>query len=425
MVAGIAALFLVLYGAARLLLWGFRRLSPRSPLALRLGLGQLGARPNLTGLLMAVMGLAVFLTLSAQLVKDDVVGPLAAQTSTAEKPNLFLLDVQPAQRDGVLALLAREGGRRPIEAPIVRARLVSVAGRPVLDRRRAERERDRAEAGQDREDRGQNFRSREQNLTFRETLGDSETVTAGRFWAPGGAASPDVSLEEGFADAIGAKLGDALVFDLQGQALEGRVTSLRKVRWQSFQPNFFIILHPSLLKGAPALHLLAVEADPAARGRIQNGLVRDFPNVTPIDVSEILAKVDRILQTVAVVTRVLAGLMIVSALLVLAASLLAGRLGRTRDLALLRTLGATDAVLLRSLTWEFTLLGGTSALVSAVLAWNLAKQYVVRVLELDSSPRLVAALVLLVLAAALTAAVGLAGSLKALRQKPLEVLRGE
>jgi putative ABC transport system permease protein len=170
---------------------------------------------------------------------------------------------------------------------------------------------------------------------------------------------------------------------------------------------------------------VAGEADGPARARIQGALARGFPNVTPIDVSEILGKVTRILDTVAEVTRVLAGLMVLSALLVLAASLLAGRLGRAKDLALLRTLGATDAVLLRSLGWEFALLGGTSALVSAVLAWNLAKLYVVRVLELDSSPSPLAALLLLGLAAALTAAVGLAGSLQALRRKPLEVLRGE
>jgi putative ABC transport system permease protein len=424
MVAGLAALFVVLYGAARLLLWAFRRVSTKSPLALRLGLGQLGARPNLTGLLMAVMGLAVFLTLSAQLVKDDVVGPIAAQAASAEKPNLFLLDVQPAQRAEVVALLEHESGRAVLQAPIVRARLVSVAGRPVVDRRNAERNRDR-ERTDPGEDRGEAFRTREQNLTFRERLGASEAVVAGTFWEAGAGPKDEVSLEEGFATAIGAKLGDLLVFDVQGQALQGRVTSLRKVRWQSFQPNFFLVLHPSLLKGAPALHLLAVEADTRARARIQNGLARRFPNVTPIDVSEILGKVTRILGTVAIVTRALAGLMILSALLVLAASLLAGRLGRARDLALLRTLGATDAVLLRSLGWEFILLGGISALPSAVLAWFLAKLYVTRVLELDSSPSPFAALLLLALAAALTAVVGLAGSVRALRQKPLEVLRGE
>ncbi len=424
MVAGLAALFFVLYGAARLLLWAFRRVSTKSPLALRLGLGQLGARPNLTGLLMAVMGLAVFLTLSAQLVKDDVVGPIAAQAASAEKPNLFLLDVQPSQRTEVVALLEKESGRAVLQAPIVRARLVSVAGRPVVDRRNAERnrDRDRTDPG---EDRGEAFRTREQNLTFRDRLGASEAVMAGKFWDGAAGAKEEVSLEEGFATAIGAKLGDRLVFDVQGQALQGRVTSLRKVRWQSFQPNFFLVLHPSLLRDAPALHLLAVEADGPARARIQNGLARRFPNVTPIDVSEILDKVTRILDTVAIVTRALAGLMILSALLVLAASLLAGRLGRARDLALLRTLGATDAVLLRSLGWEFILLGGISALPSAVLAWFLAKLYVTRVLELDSSPSPIAAMLLLALAASLTAAVGLAGSIRALRQKPLEVLRGE
>jgi putative ABC transport system permease protein len=288
--------------------------------------------------------------------------------------------------------------------------------------RQAEGNRDRANPG---EDRREAFRTREQNLTFRDALGASDSVLAGKFWEPGLSTSDEVSLEEGFAEAVGAKLGDALAFEIQGEAIQGRVTSLRKVRWQSFQPNFFLVLHPSLLKDAPALHLVAVEADAAARARIQNGLARRFPNITPIDVSEILGKVTRILDTVAVVTRALAGLMILSALLVLAASLLAGRLGRARDLALLRTLGATDAVLLRSLGWEFTLLGGTSALLSAVLAWNLAKLYVTRVLELDSSPSPFAAMLLLALAALLTAAVGLAGSLKALRQKPLDVLRGE
>jgi putative ABC transport system permease protein len=424
MVAGLAALFLVLYGTARALLWGFRRLSPRTPLALRLGLGQLGARPSLTGLLMAVLGLAVFLTLSAQLVKDDVIGPIAAQAAAAEKPNLFLLDVQPGQRAAVVGMLARETGRAVLEAPIVRARLVSVAGRPVADRRGAERNRDRDRANPG-EDRGEAFRTREQNLTYRERLGASEALVAGRFWEPGLAADDGISVEEGFAESIGAKLGDALVFQIQGQERQGRITSLRKVRWQSFQPNFFLVLHPSLLQDAPALHLLAVEADDGARARIRSALAKGFPNVTPLDVSEILGKVTRILDTVAAVTRVLAGLMILSALLVLAASLLAGRLGRARDLALLRTLGAPDALLLRSLAWEFTLLGGTAALASAVLAWNLAKLYVVRVLELDSSPSPLAALLLLALAAALTAAVGLAGSVKALRQKPLEVLRGE
>ena len=153
--------------------------------------------------------------------------------------------------------------------------------------------------------------------------------------------------------------------------MKGRVTSLRKVMWQSFQPNFFIVMHPSLLQGAPAVHLLATEADPKAKGKIQVAMAKDFPNITLIDVTDVVAKVGRVLDLIAIITRALAALMLASALLVLIASLIAGRLGRQKDLALLRTIGASHGTLLRSLIWEFLVLGGSSALLATALAWVL------------------------------------------------------
>jgi putative ABC transport system permease protein len=195
--------------------------------------------------------------------------------------------------------------------------------------------------------------------------------------------------------------------------------------WQSFQPNFFIVLHPSLLTGAPAVHLLAVEADPAAKNRIQVAMAKDFPNVTLIDVSEVVAKVGRVLDIIALITRALAGLMLASALLVLIASLIAGRLGRQKDLAMLRTIGASHGTLLRSLAWEFLLLGGSSASLATALAWGLARVYTSRVLDLPSHPSVMLGLLLMGASALLTLAVGIAGSLRVLNAKPMDVLRGE
>jgi putative ABC transport system permease protein len=195
--------------------------------------------------------------------------------------------------------------------------------------------------------------------------------------------------------------------------------------WQSFQPNFFIVLHPSLLKGAPAVHLLAAEADPAAKGRVQATMARDFPNITLIDVTDVMVKVGRVLDIIALITRALATLMLASALLVLIASLIAGRLGRARDLAMLRTIGASHGTLLRSLAWEFLLLGGSSAALATTLAWILARIYTSRVLDLPTHPSIAMGLLLLGASALLTLAVGLAGSLRVLRAKPMEVLRGE
>jgi putative ABC transport system permease protein len=411
-----ASLFLVLFGVSRLLLYGFRRGAERLPLPLKLALGQLSARPVLGALLMSVIGLSVFLVLATQFVKEDLVRPLAAQHGAGKRPNLFFIDVQPDQIEPLRDLLRQRSGHEPMASPMVRARLTAIAGKPVEDE----------PSGPEGPRRGQSLRTREQNLTWRARTSASETVTAGAFWPEGGPPRAELSLEEGFAREIGARLGDELAFDIQGTELKARVTSLRRVSWQSFQPNFFIVAHPSLLLDLPATWIAAAELDtPQARQSLQNGIARDMPNITVMDIAEVVARIGRVLDLVALVTRVLAALMLGSALLVLAASLLATRLGRARDLALLRTLGASHRTLLASLAWEFLLLGGTSALGAGLLAWILARAYSARVLELDVHPDPWTALLLIILAAALTAAVGLLGSLRALQAKPMAVLRGE
>jgi len=412
-----ALLFLTLFGVSRLLLWGYRRGSGSLPLPLKLALGQLSARPALAALLMAVIGLSVFLVLATQFVKQDLVLPLAAQQGAGRRPNLFFIDVQPDQIGPLGALLARSGAPAPMASPMVRARLTAIAGRPVVE----------GSADGEAQGRDQNLRTREQNLTWRGRLSESETVVAGRFWpAPAGAESlPQVSLEEKFAGEIGARLGDELTFDVQGTPLAATVTSLRRVRWLSFQPNFFIVAHPGLLRDLPAVWIAAVELAPAPRRALQNQVAQTFPNVSAVDVGDLAERIGRVLDLVALVTRALAALMLSSALLVLAASLLAARLGRQRDLALLRTLGASYRTLLASLAWEFLLLGGSAALGAGVLAWFLARAYSTRVLQLEAHPDPWGAMLLILLAAVLTAAVGLGGSLRALRAKPMDVLRGE
>ncbi len=416
---GMALLFLLLYGAAQLLLAIYRRSANAMPLSLRLAFGQLGARRGLTALMMAVMGLAIFLTTASQFIKEDIVAPIASQQGVGNRPNLFFLDVQSTQWKAVAARLKTETGRDPMEAPLVRARLSAIGDKPVQEAQARHRDEDPGEG------RGEGFRNREQNLTWRDHLGTSEAIVAGRFWAPGLASANEMSLEQGFADSIGARLGDVITFDISGQDVKGRVTSLRKVMWQSFEPNFFIVMHPSLLRGAPAVHLLATEADPAAKGRIQVAMAKDYPNVTLIDVTDVVAKVGRVLDIIAIITRALATLMLTSALLVLIASLIAGRLGRQKDLALLRTIGASHGTLLRSLGWEFLILGGSSAVLATALAWALARVYTSRVLELPTHPGIGLGLALMGGAAALTLMVGVVGSLRVLQAKPMDVLRGE
>lgn len=415
---GLALLFALLMGATRLLLWVYSRFAVRMPLALKLGFAQLGAKPALTSLMMAVMGLAIFLTLATSFIKDDLVGPILKQRGAGNRPNLFFIDVQPDQSAALQAQLKRLSGRDPLVAPLVRARLKAINGRAIHESRVAD--------GNEEQAHREGFRTREQNLTYRAVLEEGETLAAGRFWDDSKSPLAEISLEESFAQSIQAKLGDELTFDVQGQEVRGKVTSLRKVVWQTMRPNFFIVLHPSLLEGAPRLDLVALEAEgEGIRARIQTEVVRAFPNITVIDITEVARKVGRILDLISTVGRTLATLMLASSLLVLAASLLAGRLGRQRDLALLRILGAPYSTLLGSLLWEFLLLGASAALIAGGMARVLSDLYAKKILELPSNANAWAAPVLLLAAALLTAAVGLLGSWRALNAKPLDVLRSE
>jgi putative ABC transport system permease protein len=408
-VAVLAVLLGGLYGLARLLVAVYRRLLDRLPLAPRLGLGQLGARPGLAALLMSVLGLAVFLILASQFVKNDLIAPLASQRGAGRRPNLFLVDVPPEALPELKAQLERASGHPVMEGPIVRGRLLTVGGQVARQHHGSE-----------------SHPPREQNLSWRAHLAESEEVVAGAYWPDDGQPRAEASLDQNYASELGAKLGDELVFDIMGQELRARVTSLRKVRWATFQVNFFILLHPSLLEGIPAMHVMAAEVDDAKlRANLQAQIALKHPAVTLVDVAEVVARVERILDLVALVARALAGLMLTSALLVLGASLLAGRAGRAKDIALLRAMGASDRTILQSLWWEFLALGGSAAALAGMIAYGGARIYATEVLELESHPDPTLGLVLVALSAGLTLAVGLAGSRRVLRHKPLEVLREE
>ncbi len=417
--AGLALLFLLLAGTTRLLLMIYGRFAQRMPLALKLGFAQLSAKPGLTSLMMAVMGLAIFLILATSFIKDDLVGPILKQRGAGNRPNLFFLDVQPDQSKALQTRLKQLSGRDPLVAPLVRARLRAINGRAIV-------EAPTVDEGDESRRRREGFRTREQNLTYRAVMEEGETLKSGRFWPDQGPPLAEISLEEFFAQSIQAKLGDELTFDVQGEEVSGRVTSLRKVVWQTLRPNFFIVLHPSLLEGVPRLDLVALEADSeGTRARIQTEVAKAFPNITVIDITEVARKVGRILDIISTVARALAALMLASSLLVLAASLLAGRLSRQRDLALLRTLGAPYRTLLGSLLWEFLLIGANAALIAGVMARILADLYAKNILELPANANPWAAPVLLLAAALLTMAVGLLGSWKSLNARPLDVLRSE
>ncbi|MBV9775004.1 MAG: FtsX-like permease family protein, partial [Gemmatimonadetes bacterium] len=371
-------------------------------------------------------------------VQDNLLRPLRVG-SEGTRANLVFFDVQEDQEPGLAATL-REGRVQLVQrAPIVPMRVAAINGQSVARLRPVGPPREGGEegGGGDREGRGNGGGRqgpagwavrREYRSTFRDTLVSSEKLTAGRWWTAKEAASEPypVSLEKGIAEDLGVKLGDRITWDVQGVEILTQVASVREVDWARFEPNFFVVFPTRALEGAPQTWVLMARASTAAeRARIQRDVVRRFPNVAALDLTDVQAALDDVLDRIALVIRFLAGFSIATGIVVLLGAVSVSRLQRIRESVLLRTLGATRRQIGSILLVEYALLGLLAAVVGIGLAtaagWALARwafhlSYAVPVLSLLG---LGAAMALLAMF------VGWWGSRETFRRTPLEALREE
>ena len=293
-----------------------------------------------------------------------------APSQAEDAPDLFLVDVQPAQVARAGALAARFSRGVPAFAPLVRARLVRVDGEAL---RRGDARRGSGEAAE----RGR-WRSREYNLTYADALNPSETLVAGRFWTPG-ARTAEASLEKDFMDRAGLKLGARLTFDVQGREVEAVATSIRDVEWAAMRPNFFVTLTPNLLEHAPRTFIASLRArDPAASAELRRALSRELPNVSVIDAAALLATARRTLALILDAVGALAAFCVAVGALVVAGLVALGRGERVEESALERALGWTEREALAADAAELLGLGVLCALCAAAagagLSWALARR---------------------------------------------------
>lgn len=340
--------------------WAARRWCPRGlPYVVHQGVANLYRPNNRTVLLLLALGLGTFLMLTLFLTRTTLLAQIQS-TGGNGRPNLLFFDIQDDQVGPLNELLQREGVTERQQAPIVTMRIKGLQGRAVEEVLA---------------DRGTGIPGwtlrREYRSTFRGALSGTETLVAGTFTGrvPEGTEVVPISLEEGLARDMRLKLGDELQFDVQGVVLTARVGSIRKVDWQRLQPNFFIVFPEGVLEAAPKFHVMAMRADtPAASARLQQAVVRDFPNVSAIDLTLLLQTFDAIFSKVALVVRFMALFTVATGLIVLVGAVLTGRYQRIRETVLLRTLGATRRQLTRILLVEYTILGVLAAGVGCALA---------------------------------------------------------
>lgn len=410
MVGGLALAFAALVAVAWGLMAAARRIiRPGWPYLLRQGVANLHRPGNQTLLFLLSLGLGSFLLVTILLAGRLLEGKLSLERA-AGSPNLYLVDVQPDQVEGVRSVLAAEGLPVLESAPMVTMRIGAVRGVPV-----------REAAGVPRWIARREFRS-----TYRNGLTSSETLVAGAWPVAADPTGPvALSLEKEIAKDLGVGVGDAITLDVQGVPVEARVASLRQVDWSRFNLNFFMVFPPGVLEGAPGFHVVTTRTpDPAAAGRVQRALVRDFANVSAIDLTLVLASVRDILERIASVVSVLAGFTVLAGLPILIGTLLNGRDARRRESVLLRTLGASARQVRAILAIEYATLGLLSALSGVLLAVAANAALAVFVFEASPWPDFRWLGIALAAASGVSVAGGLLVGRGVCGHAPLTVLRG-
>jgi putative ABC transport system permease protein len=414
--ASLAALA-ILFGLARALTSLARRL-PRVPgLAWRQGLAGLGRPGGHTARVVVALGVGVMLLVAVALLEANL-GRQLAYEGKREAPTFFFIDVQPDQREAFARLVAQVGGAEPVLTPIVRARLAAIDGAPVtraLIERRKKESPDKIW-----------YLTREYVLTWAAEPPGGTVVVDGRWWSPGEAAArPHVSVDDEAAKYFGVRVGGTLTFDVQGVPLEAQVTSLRKIDWQSLSANFFMILSPGALDGAPATYMATARVHAAVETELQDKVVAAFPNVTAIPLRGVLERVAEVLDQIAFAVRFMAAFTIAAGLVVMAGALAATRYQRLYESVILKTLGATRWAIARAFAVEYACLGATAGLGGTALAALLAWIVLRFVLETPWTLEPETLLMGVVLTTAGSLAIGLLATVRLIGRAPLPVLRQE
>ncbi|HEY6085639.1 MAG TPA: FtsX-like permease family protein [Nitrospira sp.] len=422
-VAGLVLAVMLLFFCAKILIFWLRRLPSPPSLSLRYAIGNL-ARPGqqTTGILIAI-GVSVTIILTVSLVEKALLRQVG-ETRPVDAPTFFFIDIQPDQAQGFVKLIHQQtGGLEPELTPLVRSRLHMLNGEPVKMEEDQDQNENRDESQDDR--RKQWYLSREYVLTYLNRLPKGNTIVRGAWWEPGHSGRTLVSVEEEAAKAMGLEIGSIMEFDIQGTTVSAEVSSIRKVDWGNFSTNFYMILSPGSLEGAPLTYVGTIHVPRMEEVPVQQAVVTAFPNVSAIHVGDVLENFGRVLDRLSFAIRAVALFCLVAGGFVMASALAATRYRRLYESVILKSLGATRALLAGTFAVEYLLLGfvgGTIAVgLSSALSWLL----LTHIFELSWSVQPAVLFTGLLSTMLLTLTIGFLSTFQLLGQRPLAILRHE
>lgn len=405
---GMLAVAGALYVVGRLLVSLMGRSRGGVGIAWRYGLANVARRGRDSAVQVVAFGLGLTVLLLLTFVRTDLLDSWQ-RTLADDAPNHFLINIQPHERASVAGIFQASGIAAPEFVPLVRARMSAIGGVPVTEREYPVPD-------------GEWMANREQNLTWTEALSSSNELVAGEWWAPGYAGEPLLSVEQDAAEELGLALGERVRFLVAGEEVEAVVASFRKVNWDSFQPNFFMVLSPGALDGYAATYVASLRID-ASRQDVLVRLVREHPTISVIDLGAILEQVQTIINQASLAVQAVFVFTLAAGIAVLFAAVQSTIDERRFESAMLRALGVRRRTVLSGVLTEFAALGFAAGLLASAGASIIAALITVRLFDLEYSfnPMLWAAGlvggVLLVCASGYLAARG------AVNAAPAEVLR--
>lgn len=418
MSAATGVAILALGASAALLSWAARKgLRTGWPYVVRQGVANLYRPGNQTRAVILALGFGAFLVSTLYLVQHNILRRFT--TAAAEsRGNVVFFDVQQDQAAGLDSIVRSRGNEVVQTAPVVTMRLAAINGKRITDMPAARERGGRA---------GWAFR-REFRSTYREKPAASETIVGGKWFGTNALKAAqdtgEISLEEGIAKELIVKIGDIIIWNVQGVEIPTRITSLRKVVWTRFEPNFFVVFAPPVLKDAPKQYVLLTQVkDQQNVSPLQRAVVNRFPNISSIDLTSIKRTVDRIVGRVSLAIRFMALFSLAVAIPVLFSAVAATRRARVREGVLLRTLGATRGQIAKILLAEYSLLGVLGGLTGMLLSmaggWAVVRYLFKMPFTLPVAPITGIALVIV----ALTLLIGLLAGRDVFRETPIAALR--
>jgi putative ABC transport system permease protein len=292
------------------------------------------------------------------LLRTDLISSWRKATPP-DAPDRFVINILPEQADAFRQTLTQAGVAQLDWYPMIRGRLLRVNGREVSPDDYTE-------------DRAKRLVDREFNLSYAAQLPEHNAIVQGE-WLPEEAHA--ISVEEGLAQTLKLKIGDTLLFNMGGVEVESRIGTLRKVDWGSMRVNFFMLYPLSQLNGVPATYIGAFKAPPV-KG-FDNALVRQFPNVTAVDMTNTINQVQQVLDKVIRAVEFLFGFTLASGLVVLFAAVTATREERAKEFAIMRAVGAQNTLLRQVQRAELAgvgfLAGVLASVVAVAVGWALAR----------------------------------------------------